>query len=227
VITWSLSTNISGDSDVVAAGVLVDAWNLGSNLTTPTTINGVNFVASPELDPATDGTFTLFAPDGILSGGGFNSGNAPFANLSAPYRKLLSSAQGANPDLFLTISGLSPGHGYLFEWWSSESNSTFNLSTTASAGTSVTLQANPNSAVGGVGQFATGTFTADGTGTQTIDFSSAEVLVNGFQLRDTGSASTPEPGSLALLTLGALMLAGCRRRLTTSGLGMLLRVKGR
>src|SRR5436305_453646 len=144
VITWSLPTDISGDSDVATAGVLVDAWSLGYRITAPPTINGVNFVDAPQLDPATDGTFTLFAPNGISSSGGSTSGNAPFANLSAPYRNLLASEEGANPDLFLTISGLSQGHNYLFEWWSSESDA-FNFSTTALAGNSVTLQSNPNS----------------------------------------------------------------------------------
>src|SRR5205807_1629947 len=124
---------------------LVDAWNLGNNSTTSTTLNGVDFVAvQGGSNPEIDGTFTLSASSGIIAGA-FPTGNAPFSNFSPPYRKLLSGSQGGIqggvPDLVLTISGLSPGDNYLFEWWSSATNF-LNVSTTASSGNSVTLQSN-------------------------------------------------------------------------------------
>jgi len=49
VITWSLPTNTSGDSDVATAGALVDAGNLGASHTA--TINGVNFVTPHSWTP--------------------------------------------------------------------------------------------------------------------------------------------------------------------------------
>ena len=201
-----------------------------------TTVNGVTFVglAIPGNSTAavTSGNFT-FAPvlvppqtsAGFFSGNGDTSTNPPFANLSAPYRALLSSYTGGakfgggRTDIFpvtLTMSGLTVGHTYEFEWWSNHSGDTVQTFTTAMAGNSVTLNSNVTggSQLGGVGQFAIGTFTADAPSEQiTFTGSSPNVgsILNGLELRDLGPAAAtgvPEPPSLTLLGLGALGLLG-------------------
>jgi hypothetical protein len=90
-----------------------------------------------------------------------------------------------------------------------DSDTFSNVGTVARAGNSVTVHSNTRSALGGIGQYATGTFTANGTN-QNIDFDiSPSTILHGFELRDT---SVPEPSSLALSALGALALAAWRRR---------------
>ena len=74
----------------------------------------------------------------------------------------MSSFAGSNFFFTLTMSGLTAGHQYQFEWWNNTSTGTLLTDTTAVAGNSVTLLSNTTFSVGGLGQFAVGTFTADG-----------------------------------------------------------------
>ena len=218
VINWGAATNISGDLDVSTAGTLVGAFNLG-NPPTDTTVNGVTFTGLlPSGNDFTSGNFN-FATEGTFAAAGGGSGAAPFSTLSAPYQALLSTALGVNstppafdPSAFtLTMNNLVAGQTYQFEWWFNFSgNGAPLVTTTATAGNSVTLNQNTSGAVnGGLGQFALGTFVADGTNSQAITFANtaggAGNLINGFQLRQV-----PEPSTLALLGLPALL--GLRRR---------------
>ena len=115
------------------------------------------------------------------------------------------------------MSGLAAGQTYQFQWWSNGSVAPFaNDLTTATAGNSVVLNLNTSGATGGLGQFATGTFVADGTNTQIITFSNNNfAAIDGFQLRNLSPASAvPEPGSAlaGLLALGACAGGLLRRR---------------
>jgi hypothetical protein len=215
-ITWSAAQNISGDADVSTAGTLVGAFNVGGSGLGSTTVNGVTF--NPFVlsgSSATSGNFAFAIATSFAANNTVGSALAPFSSLSASYQTLLSSAAGDFTTPFtLTMSGLTVGHSYAFEWWSNFSNSDglSTLTTATAGGSGVTLNTNTNTGGtglgGGLGQFATGTFTADAA-TQVVTFSSAnQDAIDGFQLRSVESPSAvPEPASLILFGSAALGLA--------------------
>jgi len=211
IINWGAGAQgITGDSDVSTAGALVGAVNLGPANVPTTTVNGVTFtgLAMPSGSTAAAvGNFSLTSP-GISFSGILSSGSAPFSNLSAPYQVLLSNIVGGtgSSPITLTINGLATGQAYQFQWWTSDplSNGIF---TTATAGNAVTLSVNTGVVPGGLGQFATGTFTADAN-SQTITFSGSLPVLSGFQLRNLAPATAvPEPGSAlaGMLALGVCL----------------------
>jgi hypothetical protein len=204
LITWGSAQNIAGDSDVSLDGTLVGAFN-GSLNGGPAvvTVNGVDFARVSIFFPAT-GIFS-FANSGGAGGTNNVTASAPFSSLSASYQSLLAQNIESNP-FTLTISGLTLGDAYAFQWWSNLSGSVnlSNLSatTTATAGNAVTLDANIGNVAGGLGQYVIGTFVADAF-TQNVQFTGP---INAGQLRQLPRVSTvPEPGTAALL---GVMLAG-------------------
>jgi len=216
-ISWSTPTNISGDSDVITTGTLVAARNFSQTQVT-TTVNGVFF----DIYPIPNGANAIVGITGVASFGfsnlessdtAYGSASAPFSSLSAPYQTLLGSGAGSSSGatLTLTLLSLTNGTPYLFQWWTNDSDLNYGglNSTTATATNAVTLDENTTNAIGGTGQWVSGTFTATGT-TQAIFFSGPRPEINGFQLR-----AVPEPSTLALLALGGLAfgaLAVRRRR---------------
>src|SRR5438270_7867015 len=164
----------------------------------------------------TMGNYTFSETSHILAISGLGSASPPFSNLSASYQSLLSSAISSddNNTLTLTISGLTVGHQYEFEFFLNGSNSagTDNLRTTASAPNPVSLDDNTSNAIGGTGQYVIGTFNC-GSVNEIISFTGTDSTqaptVNAFQLRDL--TVVPEPSTIALLGLGA-GIAALRRR---------------
>lgn len=223
-ITWGLPTNISGDSDVSTNGTLVAAYNIGVSGVGNTTVNGVTFTGLALTgNNVTDGNFN-FAIATNFVGNNSVGGAGAFSALSPAYQALVGTEAGDFSTPFtLTISGLAVGETYEFQWWKNVSNGFQSHLTTVTAGDAVTLNSNTaGGATGGLGQFAIGTFVADGA-TQTLTFSgSVQDTFNGFQLRNTAPpASVPDGGgTLVLLGLamsGMLMPKACggwlRRRL--------------
>jgi hypothetical protein len=98
---------------------------------------GVSFANWNVFATGTSGIFSVGAPP---TGADFNPGLAPLNTLSADYLNLLRDV-GSLDGKTLTISGLTVGATYQFQWWA---NLSVNESgtTTATAGNSVTLSTN-------------------------------------------------------------------------------------
>ena len=221
-ITWGSPTNIAGDADVSTTGTLVGAFNLSGPAAV---VNGVNFQEFLITGGSTTvGNFT------VASGFIFDSSNAPaaapFNTLSAGYQSMLGTRTVWFGGMTLTMSGLTVGQTYEFQAWVNDpddytqSGGTFQVDVTGGAST-VTLDPNPGLALGGLGQFVTGTFVADAT-TQDVGFFNGEVgLANGFQLRQIDAINPPSgPGAVPLpaavwagLALGAAVVG--RRAVAT------------
>jgi hypothetical protein len=217
-VTWGSAQNITGDSDVSTLGSLLYAYNAGDAGVTATTVNGVNF--SPLVFPNGDTNTNLadivvFSenPGLLWSSNSLGVGSAPFATLSADYQTLLSSGGSANNPGTLTgfMAGLTVGRDYLIQWWSNDSSLSGNFDQTQDTrpggGSTVTLDSNIAGTVGGLGQYAIGTFTATDTilAVLNLDGIAGWPLINAFQIRDVTSSAVPEPGQVAA---SLLLLAG-------------------
>ncbi len=224
-IVWGSAQTVSGDSDVNTTGSLVYAFTFGGTAAPASaTVNGVAF--SPFTIPggivtsATVGSVSLSeSPGNLFGSNSFGSSSAPFSALSTEYKAILGSGAYADipTSITVTLGGLTSGQDYLVQWWTNNASNNSPIfggsfsETTATAVNSVTLDANTTNTVGGLGQFAVGTFTASGT-VQAFLLSETgggfNPLINALQVR-----AVPEP---ALTLLGcAVAAAGClalRRR---------------
>ena len=225
VVTWGAATSISGDLDVSTAGTLVGAFNVGNTGVSSTTVNTVNFqsfaVPNGTLGPVTVGNFTLASGGGAFGSTNiFAGGGTPFSTLSSNYQTLLAADVQANgtPSITLTMSALSVGAQYQFQWWSNISISDTRL-TTAAAGGSVTLSSNTTGGgQSGLGQYALGTFTANAL-PQAITFTGFAgdpAFLNGFQLRQLapagGGGSVPLPPAVWSGLIAVAGMAGFAMR---------------
>ncbi len=143
------------------------------------------------------------------------SSNPPFSFLSTAYQNLLNIGLLSTRNVAMTNSDLSPGAQYEFQVWTNDLQLAENtVGVNDGAGHSVNLTTGTGSYLG---QFVTGTFTADAT-TQAIGFTDVglrfDIPVNAFQLRLL-SSPVPEPSSFFLTALAALSLIGIRRRLSS------------
>ena len=217
-ITWSSVQYISGDSDVSTAGTLFGTWspyleNTGGG---PVTVNGVTFAANDLPDFSVPSYFTSTYT-------GFGSPGTSDAN----YNTLLGGAQFTPNGTGGTFSfgGLTAGDTYQVELWVEDTRNIGNRrwenlyeNSYGDSGTSQALTFPADGSSPDDGQYDTGTFVANSTGTETIDFGTwcsvggnQCAQVNLFQVRDITPA--PEPSTLALMaSSGALMLLRFRRR---------------
>lgn len=234
-ITWGSPQTIVGDTDVVATGSKIYAFNFGDGaLVGSTTVNGVTFapfaIPYPSPQPpktVTVGNVTLTeSPDDLYGYDGLGSTSTPYSNLSKRYKTLLQSAAYASAPgtITVTLGGLTPSQQYVVQWWASDSSLTYGSLITATGGNTVTLDSNTTNAYGGVGQYAIGTFTAAGTTEQfTLDGSVGSgvlglPMISGLQLRTPGGPGpTPVPEIAAAsagtaLSLVAAAFAAVERR---------------
>jgi hypothetical protein len=194
-IVWATPQTITGDSDISTVGSLLYAYNVGQSTVAAATVNGVTFSAYPfpvgaSTQTVTVGSVTMTESPDFLVGYFVGTSANPYAALSSAYKGLLDEGGGAGfaDAVTMTFGGLSPGQSYIFQWWASNARNTpvvISATATATATNSVTLDTNLTDTDGGLGQFVTGTFTADGT-TQEIVLTGVGVanpVINAFQVR--------------------------------------------
>ena len=205
-ITFSAPVSISGDSDVSTAGTLLSA--ISSNTNGPLApVNGVTFTPST----ATGGT------DIALTNITANYNPGTDTGLSSAYQAVIDTANynnnGATPTIGVTISGLTVGDTYEFQFFVEEPRSTSGRTETLSDGfgdTSGLLKFDT------LGSYDIGTFIAAAAGTEAFTvnglkpapggFGDTAAQINALQVRDITPAATPEPSQSAALGLGVLGL---------------------
>lgn len=219
-IVWGNPQTVSGDADVSTAGTSVYAYNIGASGVPSTTVNGVTFLpfvfpaTNDFIDTATTGSVTFRESPGTLTSfSNLGTGTGSYSGLSSAYKSLLG--YGGSATVLTTISGtlggLTNGQQYQIQLWASNAaltpgafGTTMDATVVDATTNSVTLDTNTTNTVGGLGQYVTGTFTANGA-TQVFtldgdptggDFSKSP-LINAFQLR-----AVPEPSTYAMALAG-------------------------
>jgi hypothetical protein len=209
-VTWGNPTTISGPGDVDAQGTYFGSWAPNLTAAGSLTVNGVTFQGSSDL-PGLNSTF-----DNSTGSGSFASPGTSDSN----YNTLMTSgAFGNNATPYsLTWDGMTAGNTYLVELWVNDGR------VQASSGRTETVTGGANtsgfldygeSVNGGPGQWITGTFVADSSGSETLTLTPGPNIpsaqLNLFQVRDI--SPVPEPSTFAFLAAGAgAMFCGFRRK---------------
>ncbi|MEM9347814.1 MAG: PEP-CTERM sorting domain-containing protein [Planctomycetota bacterium] len=213
-ITWSSAqdTTSSAATDIIDGGAVVVAFNgaFTTGAVPDVTLDGVTFTKPPVSDFL--GQTFPSAPAEQL--GVNTTGDADYDTLlnHAGVVDVATSpdVSGANADAVYTISGLTDGVDYLIQVWYTEERA-------GSETRAMTFGDNegvPSSILvagqgtNGFGQFVTGSFTASGT---TQDLSILATDAGRSHATALLVREVPEPTSLALLSLSALMCARRRR----------------
>ncbi len=188
---------LSGDTDVSTIGSFSYAYNW-ANQNTTNTVNGVAFTGTNNANAGgTNVTLTGFGTNNTTA---FTGGTStPWANLSTNYKSILvgsdSLTRNVSATSTVTLNALVSGHQYLTQFWVSDPRAGTTTTRTevlsSTGGNSQTLSFNSNGAVGGVGQYSIGYFTASGTtqaftvtGAQIPTVTSVSEQINAIQVRD-------------------------------------------
>ena len=200
-IVWGAATTMSADADVVTTGAYDRAYIFNGT----STINGVSFTTfsgSGDTDGFTSGaTYNGYNP---------NSGNISpnYNNLSTAYKIIADNGRYSNDGTgSITLNNLNTGLDYTLQVWVNDSR-TYGVGRTETIAGSPSLASNVQGNSGGVGQFATGTFTATAA-TQALSITAnSSAQINALNLRATGvtagnTATITAPRNWSALTLGA------------------------
>ncbi len=203
-VIWGAAQGITGDSDVATNGTFDRAYIFGD---ISWTVNGVPF--DPFTGNVAGDTMSFPNQDGAFGDGGPGT---QYGDLSTAYRNLLYYGAWASPSTTesFTLNNLTIGYSYQVQIFANDSRTAGFGRSMALTGSSTVLDYNTTEAVGGVGQFAIGTFTANST-SQVLGFSSPTDTpqLNGLSLRVT---AVPEPSTWAMLSLGLMSILALRRR---------------
>ncbi len=207
-ITWQASSAITGASDVSTTGAYFGSWAPNHADAPNFPVNGVTFHGFSDLPGLTNN---------LEDGGGYYGGqNTPDAN----YNTLLSFGRYEFNGVNKTFSwgGMTPGQSYMVQIWVSDPRS---IGQTRWANFSGDGDVSPNvyyPADGtGIGSYITGTFVADGSGTQTITIDPS-ALIDGSPAGGSGQINlmqvraVPEAASTSLFGLGMMGFLMRRRR---------------
>jgi hypothetical protein len=207
-VTWNGAVTISGDSDVNTSGTLYGTWAPGDDYWGDETANAANYTVNG-VDFLTYGTpgadFNLVNDNEDRYNGFASPGTA-----DSVYNNLLTVASfswSQDPSV-ISWDGMTVGDTYLVEFWLNDGRA-------GQSGTSeFTGGANTSGPVaignGAPGQYITGTFVADSSGSEDITMAPG-IMLNLVQVRDI--TSVPEPSTLAFLAMGTgAMLFGFRRK---------------
>jgi hypothetical protein len=213
-IVWGPAQDVTAPTNVLNNGTYVDAMN-GYDSTSfgAATVNGVTILSSNGSGATRNDLNTPFGGPGpgIINVTGASGdavdGTAPPVGDAGYAGELQFLTYSFPTPMTATMVGLTPGDVYQVQIFNN--NSTGDFTTTYSGSTPVTLLSRGNG-TNNFGQFATGTFTADLTGTESFSMipgASTVAQFNFISLREI-----PEPTSLGLLGLGAVTTLIRRRR---------------
>ncbi len=157
VITWGNAITITNDADISTNGNF-EYGGYFAPTTAAVTLNGVTFTGS-----GGSHNFGVSVTTAFANGGTAYSGMGAGTGLSANYQTLLGGCVYGSTNLnSITLNNLKIGGQYTIQLWINDSRSNgANSSNTVTGGNSVNLDYNNKNAVGGVGQYALGTFIAD------------------------------------------------------------------
>ena len=202
-ITWSQPQPIFDEQDVCTFWSLDRAYKLGTAKGKPSvTVNGVLFkLWNPGLKAGAK-PGVIANNDTVLAVSGFGGGIGLADNLlrhglsSLPpdYQELLQSGiWNDGSACALILNNLTPGHACCIQMWFNDSRNTNQSQTLIGGGnTSAPVQFNPCNKVGGIGQYITGLFVADGFSQAiTMNPQNKAALLNAFQLRVSSGNPLP------------------------------------
>ena len=198
VIAWGAATNTTTPGDVSTNGTLIQANAEGATAT----VNTVTFAASNSL-----GSINV----GQLNGG--STGDASFDTL------LNELSFGGGTSTTIDLGSFTSGNVYEVQIFYIDQRTTNSFNDrvmtygSSTGGGTVDLEADPNNAPSSpFGQYAIGTFTADGTDPDlslaTNGFGNAHI--SAWQVRDI--TPIPEPASTALLAFASTAMLLRRRK---------------
>jgi hypothetical protein len=234
VINWGSAQNITGSSDVITTGTLFASANFFSTGTQAgsgnITVNGVQFdgfqsarTLAPGSGPTslTVGNITLTGTSPVVNEGNLQG----FAGTGGPasYNNLLNQLAyvyntPTSGSMGVSVGGLTNGAQYLIQFWVNDSRGGGPATRTTLVDGN-TLKLNTTGTAGGLGQYITGTFTADST-TQSFQVTGgvgSVAYANAMQVR---LLVVPEPTQMvSVAAIGAALGMWRMRKLRRNGRG--------
>ena len=236
VINWGVAQNITGSSDVVTTGTLhasANFWATGSSAGSGNiTVNGVQFdgfqsarTLAPGSGPTslTVGNITLTGTSPEANTVNLQGQGVPVLGGPASYNDLLNQTAyvyntNTTGTMGVSVGGLTNGAQYLIQYWVNDSRGG-EPGTRTSLIDGNTLKLNTTGTAGGLGQYITGTFTADSTtqGFQVTGGVGSVAYANAMQVR---LLVVPEPTQMvSVAAIGAALGMWRMRKLRRNGRG--------